>query len=111
MVLIDESTTVASIVVFGCDTANCLCYHPGNRVKETNAAFDLCCRTASDLGSTSAGIQMHGAGALTAGQLLPLFLERKVFEISVRPDTAVPWHQIKEHYRNWMGRQTHDCSY
>lgn len=110
MVLIDESTAVAPLWSSAA-TLQTVYVTALETVKATNAAFDLCCRTASDLGSTSAGIQMHGAGALTGGQLLPLFLERKVFEISVGPDTAVPLHQIKEHYRNWMGRWTHDCSY
>lgn len=39
-----------------------------------------------------------------------LFLEQKVCEISIRPHTAVSLHQIKEHYTNWMGARTHDCS-
>lgn len=56
------------------------------------------------------GIQMYADCAMTGGTAAALFLKQKVCELSIQPHTAVSLHPI-EHYRKWMGAQTHDCSH
>lgn len=56
------------------------------------------------------GYKCTPIGAVTGGTAAALFLEQKVCELSIQPHTAVSLHQI-EHYRKWMGAETHDCSH